>query len=134
VLKEHPGKVRLVHKDLPLARHELARAAHSAARCAGAHGRYWAYHDRLYAEQPAFEHVKLIRYAVELGIEAAPFTRCLDGDLYAGKIDADLEEARRLGIRATPTFIINGRRLVGAQPIEAFRQAIEDALRERTGR
>ncbi len=122
--------MRLVYKDFPLARHELARAAHEAARCAGAVGRYWAYHDRLYAEQPAFERPRLVRYAADLGLDAGAFTRCLDGGEFARAVDDDITQARRLGIRGTPTFLVNGRRLVGAHPIETFRAAISDALRD----
>jgi protein-disulfide isomerase len=118
-----------VYKDFPLARHELARRAHEAARCAGAAGRYWAYHDRLYAEQPAFERSRLIRYAADLGLDTGAFTRCLDGGEFAGAVDDDITQARRLGIRGTPTFLVNGRRLVGAHPIENFRAAVTDALR-----
>lgn len=125
--------MRLVFKDLPLAIHDLARPAHEAARCAGAAGRYWAYHDRLFAEQPRFQREHLIRYAVELGLDGTEFARCLDERRHAAAVDADLAEARALGIASTPTFLINGRRLVGAHPVENFREVIEEALRGRGG-
>lgn len=108
--------------------HTLARPAHEAARCAGALGRYWPYHDKLFAAQPAFERADLVRYATELGLSAEVFTRCLDSHRYASAIEADVAQARSLGIRSTPTFFINGRPVVGAQPIETFRAAIDDAL------
>ena len=41
-----------------------------------------------------------------------------------------MAEGRRIGLRGTPTFLINGTLLVGAQPIEAFREAIREALKE----
>jgi protein-disulfide isomerase len=121
--------VRLVFKDLPLASHALARPAHEAARCAGALGRYWPYHDRLFAAQPAFERDDLIRYAAEVGLDRGAFTTCLDERRFASAVEADVAPARGLGIRSTPTFLINGRPLVGAHPIETFRSAIDDALR-----
>jgi protein-disulfide isomerase len=130
-MKAHPGKVRLVFKDMPLPFHRLARPAHEAARCAGAEGRYWAYHDRLFAEQPDFDRADLIRYAVDLGLEAERFTRCLDSRRHAAAVEADLAQGRALGIRGTPTFLINGRMLAGAQPAEAFLDAIAEALRRR---
>jgi protein-disulfide isomerase len=129
-LREYPGRIRLVEKDLPLARHVLARGAHEAARCAGAAGQYWAYHDRLYAAQAAFERVKLIRYAGDLGIDTVAFTRCLDRREFARAVDADVAEARELGFWATPSFLINGRPVVGALPIESFREVVEAALAE----
>jgi protein-disulfide isomerase len=121
--------VRLVFKDLPLPSHALARPAHEAARCAGALGRYWPYHDKLFAAQPAFEREDLVRYAVEVGLAREPFTRCVEERRFASAVEADLAQARALGIRSTPTFLINGRPLVGAHPPENFRSVIDEALR-----
>ena len=129
MLTEYDGRVRLVFKDFPLPSHPLARPAHEAARCAGALGRFWPYHDRLFAAQPAFERDDLIRYAVEMGVPREPFVQCLDGRRYASAVEADMAQARSLGIRSTPTFLINSQPVVGAQPIEVFRSAIDHALR-----
>ena len=126
--------MRLIFKDFPLPAHDLARPAHEAARCAAAAGQYWAYHDRLFAEQPGFERSKLIRYAVELGLDAQAFTRCLDTPEIKQAVEADLRQARALRISETPSFLINGGLLVGAHPIEAFRAAIDDALRRVGGK
>jgi protein-disulfide isomerase len=123
--------VRLVFKDLPLRIHPLARGAHEAARCAGAEGRYWPYHDRLFAEQPRFERPDLIRYAEALGLDGEGFVRCLDERRYAAAVEADVTQARALGITGTPTFLINGRTLVGAHPVETFRAVIAEALGRR---
>jgi protein-disulfide isomerase len=121
--------VRLVFKDFPLASHALARPAHEAARCAGALGHYWAYHDRLFAAQPAFERDNLIRYAAEVGLAREPFVQCLDQRRFESAVEADLAQGRGLGVRSTPTFLINGQPIVGAQPIETFRTVIDHALR-----
>jgi protein-disulfide isomerase len=121
--------VRLVFKDFPLPSHTLARPAHEAARCAGALGRYWPYHDRLFAGQPAFQREDLIRYAVEVGLAREPFVKCLDERRFASAVEADIAQGRGLGVRSTPTFLINGQPVVGAQPIETFRSAIHQALK-----
>jgi protein-disulfide isomerase len=128
-MKEYEGRVRLVFKDFPLPSHALARPAHEAARCAGALGRYWPYHDRLFAAQPAFERDALVRYAVEVGLPREAFARCLDERRFVSAVEADVAQARQLGIRSTPTFIVNGRPLVGAHPVETFRAVIDEALR-----
>lgn len=119
----------MIFKDFPLPSHALARPAHEAARCAGALGRYWPYHDRLFEARPAFERDDLIRYAVETGLAREAFTACLDGRRFAAAVEADVAQGRALGVRSTPTFIINGRRLVGAHPVENFRGVIDEALR-----
>jgi len=123
--------VRVITKDLPLASHRYARQAAEAARCAGAEGRYWSYHDRLFAEQPRFTEDRLIQYAVDVGLERQAFARCLAERRFARAVDADLTQARALGIASTPTFLINGRVLVGAHPLETFRSAVDNALGSR---
>ncbi len=123
--------MRLLFKDFPLASHDLARPAHEAARCAGAAGQYWRYHDRLFAAQPRFQRAQLVAYAVELGIDRARFERCLDDRLFAAPVDEDIMQGRALGVSGTPTFLINGRPLVGAHPVENFRALIDDLLKPR---
>ena len=130
MLKEYDGRVRLVFRDFPLPSHDLAVAAHEAARCAGAQQRYWPYHDRLFAEQPRFQRDDLIRYARDLGLDREGFTRCLDSHAEQAAVLASREGGRALGVTSTPTFMVNGSTLVGAQPVEAFRQAINEALRK----
>ena len=130
MLKEYDGRVRLVFKDFPLPSHDLAMAAHEAARCAGAQQRYWPYHDRLFNEQPRFQRDALIGYARDLGLDRERFTRCLDGHATEAAVRSSRDEGRALGVKSTPTFMVNGSPLVGAQPVEAFRQAIDEALRK----
>ena len=130
MLKEYDGRVRLVFKDFPLPSHDLAMPAHEAARCAGAQQRYWPYHDRLFNEQPRFQRDDLIAYAIDLGLDRDRFTKCLDSHEEAPVVRASLAEGRALGVNSTPTFMVNGHPLVGAQPVEAFRDAIEEALRK----
>jgi protein-disulfide isomerase len=122
--------VRLVFKDFPLPSHDLAMPAHEAARCAGAQQRYWPYHDRLFKEQPRFQRDDLIAYAIDLGLDRDRFTKCLDSHEEEQVVRASLAEGRALGVNSTPTFMVNGTPLVGAHPVEAFRDAIDAALRK----
>jgi protein-disulfide isomerase len=121
--------VRLIYKDFPLPSHALAMPAHEAARCAGEQGRYWPYHDVLFERQPRFERDDLVAYAINLNLDRERFERCLDGHKMRVAVEADLAEGRALGVRSTPSFLINGKPLVGAQPVESFRAAIDNALR-----
>jgi protein-disulfide isomerase len=120
--------VRLVYKDFPLPSHSLAMAAHEAARCAGAQDRYWPYHDVLYARQPNFEREQLIAYAIDLNLDRERFTRCVDDHEFRAAVEADFAEGRELGVRSTPTFLVNGKPVVGALPAEDFRMVIDDVL------
>jgi protein-disulfide isomerase len=127
---EFPDTVKIVYKDFPLRSHERAVPAALAARCAGAQGRYWEYHDLLFAAQPDFSRDELVGYARRLGLDGPAFSQCFDSTRFQDEILADQREGRQAGVHGTPTFFINGRKIEGALPIEEFRQAIRQALRE----
>jgi protein-disulfide isomerase len=114
--------------------HTHARPAHEAARCAGAEGKYWPYHDRLFERQPLFRRADLLTYATELGLNREAFARCLDERRFAAAVERDVAEAQALGITGTPSFLINGRRVVGALAVDEFRAVVEDALKAKAGR
>jgi protein-disulfide isomerase len=129
VLKRYDGKVRLVHKDLPLDQiHPQARQAAEAARCADDEGKFWEYHDKLYALSPNAAPEDLKLYAKDLGLNQEVFDKCLASGKYQAAIQKDLNEAANLGLTGTPAFYINGRELSGAQPLEVFAQIIDEEL------
>jgi protein-disulfide isomerase len=130
LLAEFPEQVRLVFKDFPLRSHEMAVPAALAARCAGDQGRFWEYHDLLFVAQPAFTRDELVGYARRLGLDGPRFTECLDAARFREDVMADQREGRAAGVRATPTFFVNGQKIEGALPIEEFRDAVRRALRE----
>ena len=129
MLQEFKGRVRVVHKDFPLPSHKGAVPAAEAARCAAAQGVFWEYHDLLYLAVPNFSREDLVRYAGRLNLDRDAFTVCVDTRQFRKPVETDVAEARGIGVRATPTFLVNGIVLVGAQPIEAFREAVREALR-----
>jgi protein-disulfide isomerase len=126
---EFPDTVRFVFKDFPLRSHPNALPAAIAARCAGAQGRYWEYHDLLFVAQPDFSRDHLIGYARRLGLDAPAFTECLDTGRFRDAVLAEQREGREAGVRATPTFFINQRKIEGSLPLDEFRDAIKQALR-----
>jgi protein-disulfide isomerase len=128
VMAEFPGQVRLVFKDFPLDFHDRARPAAVAARCAGEAGRFWEYHDLLFAGQPELSRENLFQYAERVGMDRETFARCLDGGRFQADVEKDVGEGRAIGVTGTPTFFINGRRLVGAHPVETFREVVREAL------
>lgn len=130
------GLVYYVFKDFPLTNiHPQAVLAAEAARCAGDQGEYVAMHDELFAQQEAWSGrddaaALFADYAAELDLDVEAFTACLESDRHEAAVQADLEQGVELGVRGTPAFFVNGRFLNGAQPYNAFEQAIERALSE----
>src|SRR5688572_12613538 len=129
VLKQYNGKVRVVHKDLPLeAIHRQAQLAAEAARCAGDQNNFWEYHDTLYAKAPKLAADDLKAYAKDMSLDTAKFDQCLTSGKYKALVQKDLSEGAQLGITGTPTFFINGREISGAQPVESFAAIIDEEL------
>jgi protein-disulfide isomerase len=129
LLKKYDGKVRVMHKDLPLEEiHPLARQAAEAARCAGDQGKFWEYHDRLYAVSPKLSTEDLKSSAREIGLDTAAFDQCFVSGKYRSVVQKDLNDGAQLGLTGTPAFFINGREITGAQPLEAFAAVIDEEL------
>lgn len=122
------GKVKYVFRDYPLSFHLNATKAAEAAECAGEQKKYWDYHDTLFQHQNALDNKSLKQYALNLGLDTAAFNQCLDSGAMAGEVQNDFEEGSRLGIRGTPTFFINGTKVVGAQPYDTIKQIFEREL------
>ena len=128
------GVARLVWHDFAWHGDE-SRTAANAARCAGDQGQFWEFHDLLFAlfrgeNQGTFSNDRLKTYGDELGLEPDAFQACVDGNDYGAAIDADMRRVRQLGLNGTPSFVIGDRRVVGAQPIEVFEQAIAAELQQ----
>ena len=125
------GEVVMIYYDFPLTSiHPQATAAANAARCAGEQGIefYWQMHDLLFANIAEWSSAGadnvFANYAQEMGLEIEPFAACLVTGKHVEAIEADLALGNSRGVRSTPSFFLNDQILVGAQPIQAFNQAI----------
>ena len=122
-------KVRIVWKDFPLTTiHPQAFKAAEASHCAAEQKRYWEYHDRLFADQARMSVDDLKGHAAALGLDQSAFASCLDSSRYTARVQTSLETGARLGVEATPTLLINGRTVSGAQPMEVFAGIIDEEL------
>jgi protein-disulfide isomerase len=109
-----------------------------ASECAAEQDAFWEYHDFLYENlnnenRSAYNKENLKQFAVQLGLDSEKFNQCLDSGKYTEVVEQENELARQLGIQSTPSFIINGTPVIGAQPFENFQQVIEAALSTATG-
>jgi protein-disulfide isomerase len=125
---EYKGKVKVAFKHQPLPFHANAKLAAAASMAANEQGKFWEYHDKLFANQKQLDRASLERYAQELGLDMGKFKSVLDSNKYDPLITADSQEGMRIGANGTPTFFINGRQLVGAQPFPSFKAIIDDEL------
>jgi protein-disulfide isomerase len=132
-LRAHYGdKIRIVHMDFPLSFHSHAMDAARAARCANEQGKFWQYRDALFADQSKLAPADLKATAKQLGLTMSQFDSCFDKAKYQSEIQADLAQGNKLGVDGTPAFFIDGRSLVGAQPLNAFTEVVDDELAKNT--
>lgn len=128
LLAAYPGKIKLVYRHLPLTSiHPDAFPAAEAAMCAGEQNAYWQYHEKLFASELLGTEVYK-QYAQELGLDVTTFEACITDHKYQQAIQEDSDFAVNLGVRSTPTFFVNGLAIVGAQPLEVFKQVIDKEL------
>ncbi len=124
LMAAYPEQIRFVYRDVPF----RAFPASEAAQCARQQDAFWAYHDKLFGYEYGLSDEAYLQYAQDLNLDMDEFVSCLNEHRYEAMIQRDLDAARELGISSTPTFFINGIQLVGAQPIEAFKQLIDKEL------
>jgi len=135
VMKDYGDKVRLYYKNYPLTNiHPWAEAAALASACARQQSpeAFWKMYDFLFQNQQDLNADNLKQKAESViataQLNVAAFDACFDNQTALPAVKADEEEANSIGVRSTPTFFINGRKLEGAVPYENFKTAIDQAL------
>jgi len=128
---DYKGQVKVVWKNQPLPFHPNAMPAAKAAYAAYKQGKFWEMHDKLFANQQALSPETYDKYAQELGLNMDKFHADINNPATEAAIKADSDQGTKAGASGTPTFFIDGRKLVGAQPIDQFKNVIDDELKKR---
>lgn len=140
LLKTYGDKIRWVYRHYPLAFHANAQKEAEASECVaelGGNDKFWEYIDKMFERTTAngtgFALDKLGPLAAEVGVDQAQFQSCLDSARYEKLVKDQLAEGSASGVSGTPsTFVINSKGesqiIVGAQPIESFKTAIDKEL------
>jgi protein-disulfide isomerase len=123
------GRVRWVYVPFLLGVFPNAPEAARAAECAAEQDAFWPIHDVLFERQEEWKRPRnpasvFQRYVAELSLDRARFDACYDDNGGRARTRANNRAARRNGVRATPTFFVNGRRFEGAPPLEQFRRLL----------
>ena len=119
ILKTYPGQIRFSYQHFPLSSHHFSPLAHQAAECAAMANKFWEYHDRLYQEQLVWTSSltdpteTFLLYARDLGLNLDAFAQCLGDENVRRRILIEKANGDLLRVSSTPTFFINGERVVG---------------------
>ena len=129
------GKVRMRFMDFPLPMHKNTWDAHLAAACANDQGKFWEMHDVIFQYQDRWNGETTSRprnvladLAKGIGLDMSKYDACMDADTHRAKVQANLQEAERLQVQQTPTFIIGGRKIPGAIPYDTFKRYVDEEL------
>lgn len=129
LLTANGARLRYVIRNFPVnSLHRNAQKAAEAAECAFDQGKFWEYHDALFKRSPIFPLDTLKSIAAQLGLNTREFGDCLDSGKKQAVVQRDQQDGQRYGVQGTPTFFINGRILVGAQPTPVFQAEIDRAM------
>jgi protein-disulfide isomerase len=133
ILKEYKDKVRFCYKHLPLPFHPWAEMGAIAFECAEMQSpeAAWNVYNGFFSNQKDVTPANVKDKALEFAgakVDKAKFDKCFDTKEPLDKIKADRAEATALGLTGTPSFVINGRMVKGAQPAANFKAVIDDEL------
>ena len=128
------GKARFIFINLPLVSlHPNAPAAHEFAMCAAKQDQFWPVHDLLYDHQAVWSNQPdpspfFYTFVDSAGLDRASLEQCLSAGETRNVILGDIQQAQRGSISQTPTFVVEGGLLPGAQPIEVWRPILDSII------
>lgn len=128
LLLEYGAEIRYVFRDFPLPNHPRATPASVAAYCAGDQGQFWIFYENLMVIDGDLSDEDLTQRAADLGLDAEQFNACYTSRRYESEVLQTQKFGRSLGVTGTPTFFINGRKLVGAVSYDQLKTVIEEEL------
>ena len=111
LIKAYPNKLKVVFKHMPLSFHKRAKFAAIATMAAHRQDKFWPYHDIVFRNMRKLSDDDLMKYAKDAGLDVAKFKKDLSDPELAKQVEADMALARKVGVRGTPTFFINGRKV-----------------------
>jgi len=124
-IKERFGPaIRVVFKHIPVTQiHKQTLSAHIAATCADEQDKFWQYEKEIFTAKK-LDAVALNAYAKNLNLDLNSFNRCIQTKKYLKNIETDIRDAADLGVRGTPTYFVNGRKLEGVIPEDIWSKII----------
>jgi protein-disulfide isomerase len=127
VLERYPIDVKLTHKFVPA--HDFSLKAATAALAAGKQGKFWEFHDKLFENQSALNDAKVMEIARSLKLNLERFRKKLKDPALEKLVNSDYDEAKELGVLATPWVYVNGRHLED-RSFAGFVAAIDGELKK----
>ena len=129
LLRQYGDNVNYTVRHFPVSyQHRRAHKAAQAAECAGDQDKFFVYHDVLFKNNRQLDDRSLVGYAAQVGLNTEVFEACLQSGVKSAIVDDDVQAGISRGLQGTPSFMVNGALIVGAQPVEVFQRYIDREL------
>jgi protein-disulfide isomerase len=105
--------------------------AAEAAFCAAEQDAFFAFHDNAFSLQNSstgLNRAGFMQLAGQLDMDTEAYGRCLDSGRYSSTVQSNIRAVQAVGVKATPSFFVNGLKIEGAQPFATFQQRINSFL------
>jgi len=129
VLEKYPDQVKLIFLSFPLRNHRFSKKAAVAAFAAKKQGKFWEYHDRLFLNLKSVNDQMFLQIARDLGLDMERFEKDMNDLKIVARINQDIRLGAYLGVRATPTVLINGA-VSNARTLDALQADVETELKK----
>ncbi|MCU0822038.1 MAG: DsbA family protein [Spirochaetes bacterium] len=123
--EKFPDDLRIVYKHFN--RGDMDELPAQAVECAGEQGKFWEMYNRIFDKGV---RVDPKAYAKELGLNSGKFNDCVSTGRYKSKAEKDTNDGAVLGVRGTPSFILNDKLIPGYRPYPVFEKMVEDELKK----
>lgn len=131
LMAEYQDRVFFIYRDFPLVSvHPVAIAAAEASMCLWEQGKdiFWSFHDRAFQNQALLSESMMEQWATQAGADTPSFQRCVSDRRFQEEVELDLAAGINAGVRGTPTFFLNGRKIEGVLPLDTWRALLERAI------
>jgi protein-disulfide isomerase len=133
LIKEEGNKIRFVYRNFPLPQHQNAIPAAQSAGAAGLQGKFWDMYKLIFSTHDEWEYSTSSKdifrgYAQKIGLDMTKYDNDLDSNIVKEKISADTKQGANAGIDSTPTFYLNGKKIINPRSYDEFKKLIDEAL------
>lgn len=130
IKEKYGNKVKIIFKQFPLPFHRHAKLAAEASLCAHEQGQkyFWRLHDSMFADQNSLDKAGLVAQGKKIGLNVKKFETCISSKKFAKTVDRDMAQGKKVRVKSTPTFFVNGRQVNGAYPLATFAELIDEEL------
>lgn len=136
LIKEEGDKIRFVYRNFPLPQHQNAIPAAQSAGAAGLQGKFWDMYKLIFSTHDEWEYSTSSKdifrgYAQKIGLDMVKYDNDLDSNTVKEKISADTKQGANAGIDSTPTFYLNGKKIINPRSYDEFKKLIDEALQSK---